>query len=161
MRLPLRVRWWWTIAALAAIASVAPAAQSIGKPASASGIYSAEQAERGARLFDDRCSACHTTEQFTGPQFILSWGGQPALGLYTLIRTTMPQGSPASLKRQEYADILAFLLRENGLPDGPGELPSTDAALKKTIIEIPKEPGREPAGSPPRVVCAVECQKER
>jgi len=143
MRLPIPVRWFWTSVTAIAIAGGALGAQTSGGASSAApGIYSSEQAARGARLFDERCGACHTIEQFTGPAFILSWGGQSALGLFTLIRTTMPQGSPASLKRQEYADILAYVLRENGLPPGPNELSGTDAALKKTMIEMPKESSR-------------------
>lgn len=113
-------------------------AQAGGSAPGSDGIYSAEQANRGAQLFEERCSACHTVDQFTGPEFLLSWGGQPALGLFTLIRTTMPQGSPASLKRQEYADVLAYLLRENGLPAGSTELSGTDDALKKTVIPVKK-----------------------
>lgn len=139
MRQSIRFRWFWSSAAAIAFAGAALGAQARGgAPAAANGIYSAAQAARGERLFDERCRACHTADQFTGPEFLLSWGGQPAFAVYTLIRTTMPQASPASLKRQEYADILAYLLRENGLPAGESELPGTDAALKKIVIPIPK-----------------------
>ena len=146
MRSPFSVpiRRFWAGAALLGAMGGAIGAQTSARTPSASGVYTAEQAERGARIYTERCSPCHTIEQFTGPAFLLSWGGQPALNLFALIRTTMPTGSPASLKRQEYADVLAYLLRENGLPAGPTELAATDAALKKIIIEIPKKsPGEK------------------
>lgn len=138
----IRFRWFWSSAAAIAFAGAALGAQASGASTSASGIYSAEQAARGATLFVERCSACHKVDQFTGPEFLLIWGGQPALGLFTLIRTTMPQGSPASLTRQQYADILAYLLRENGLAAGSTELAGTDAALKKVVIPARDESAR-------------------
>ncbi len=40
------------------------------------------------------------------------------------IRTTMPQDNPASLPREQYAAILAFLLKANGFPAGAKALDS-------------------------------------
>jgi S-disulfanyl-L-cysteine oxidoreductase SoxD len=40
----------------------------------------------------------------------------------------MPQDRPGSLSAEEYADVVAYILRLNGRPAGERELPA-DAAL--------------------------------
>ena len=35
-----------------------------------SGVYTAEQAERGKKLFEAKCTACHDTARFTGDVFL-------------------------------------------------------------------------------------------
>ena len=94
------------------------------------GVYSDVQAARGDKAFVARCAVCHKPEQFTGA-FLDGWDGQTVNGLFALIRTSMPENDPGSLARQEYADIVAFLLKKNGLPAGPVDLPSAADGLKQ------------------------------
>jgi mono/diheme cytochrome c family protein len=108
--------------------------QSTGKSAR-DGIYTRAQADRGKKIFAQRCAGCHPLETFTEPLFLATWKGQTAHALFTSIRTTMPQESPGGLRRQEYADVLAYLLQLNKLPAGSEELAATDDALKKILIE--------------------------
>lgn len=61
--------------------------------------------------------------------------------LWEQIRTTMPNDSPGRLKPGEYADIVAYLLRLNGLPDGPEELPADPDRLRALTITPPTRPG--------------------
>ncbi len=42
--------------------------------------------------------------------------------LFERIRTTMPLNNPGVLSRDQYADILAFVLKSNGYPAGEREL---------------------------------------
>jgi polar amino acid transport system substrate-binding protein len=49
----------------------------------------------------------------------------------------MPQDKPASLKDQQYADIVAFLLRSNGYPAGQQELRPDPTALKNVTFKRP------------------------
>ena len=44
----------------------------------------------------------------------------------------MPQNAPGSLSRQQNADILAYMLQENGFKPGIEEL-ATDKAMLDTI----------------------------
>lgn len=97
------------------------------------GVYSEAQAVRGDKSFAARCALCHKPEQFTGA-FLDGWNGQTVSGLFEMIRTSMPESDPGSLARQEYADIMAFILKKNGLPAGLGELPSALTDLKKIVI---------------------------
>lgn len=124
------------IAASAASLPAPPAGQT-GAKSPRAGLYSADQALRGRKVFREKCAACHPTEFFTDGVFLGNWSGQTAHALFTAIRTTMPQETPGSLRRQEYADVLAYLLQLNKLPAGKVELAPTDAALKQITIEAP------------------------
>lgn len=99
------------------------------------GIFTTAQAERGAAVYEKSCSGCHQPEQFTGPGFIDAWSGQTADAPFEVIRTTMPEDNPSSLKRRDYAAVLAYLFSLNGLPTGETDLPSIARKLKLIRIE--------------------------
>jgi alcohol dehydrogenase (cytochrome c) len=42
----------------------------------------------------------------------------------------MPSNAPGSLKPEEYADVLSFVLSSNKYPAGKTELPTDPSALK-------------------------------
>lgn len=94
------------------------------EPALAS--FTAEQADRGQRVFTTVCSVCHGRNEFTGPIFSLTWRVEPVGHLFEHISTTMPQDAPGSLTSEQYASIVAYMLRLNGRQPGDVELP-TDA----------------------------------
>ena len=94
------------------------------------GVYTDEQATRGAEGFTQNCAVCHgaalggmgEAPALVGAQFISDFNGLTLGDLFDRIRTTMPLNRPGALSRDQYADILAFLLRTNGYPAGPREL---------------------------------------
>jgi hypothetical protein len=47
----------------------------------------------------------------------------------------MPQDAPGSLTREQNAELVAFLLQQNGYTPGDRELPSSDDALQDILIE--------------------------
>jgi S-disulfanyl-L-cysteine oxidoreductase SoxD len=47
----------------------------------------------------------------------------------------MPYGQPATLSRQEYIDIVAYILMVNGYPAGAQPLPSDLRILKQITIK--------------------------
>jgi mono/diheme cytochrome c family protein len=127
------------VSALAAPAAVRPGSAA-GQAATTSvrdGVYSRAQAARGQKIYGDKCAGCHPVEAFTDQVFLAAWNGQTAHALFTSIRTTMPQENPGGLRRQDYADLLAYLLQLNKLPAGSAELGASDEALKKVLIEPP------------------------
>ena len=97
-----------------------------------SGIFTAEQVARGKEKAIAECAACHgmtlkgdLAPALVGADFIDHWY-DARLGELTLrIQNTMPQSAPGSLKAEEYADIVAFLLAENGFPAGTETLKLT------------------------------------
>ncbi len=108
------------------------------------GIFTTAQAERGAKVFEEVCMRCHQPEQFTGPGFIDAWSGQTVDVLFEVIRTTMPEDNPSSLKKREYAAVLAFLFSINGIPAGETDLPSLTRKLKQIRIESVSEIQKTP-----------------
>jgi alcohol dehydrogenase (cytochrome c) len=110
-----------------------------GAQPAAQGPFTEAQAARGARLADTHCGACHdprrggTALPFSGERFMQKWGGdgRTADDLFYIARTSMPFGAPGSLTPQEYADIVAHILRENGYAAGRSELlPATEALVR-------------------------------
>jgi mono/diheme cytochrome c family protein len=95
----------------------------------ADGVYSEEQATRGAASYDTSCSGCHRPDlggangpALRGERFARIFAGKDLKTLYTKIATTMPRGAAASLGDAVYLDIVAHVLKENGFPAGDGEL---------------------------------------
>ena len=101
------------------------------------GPYTAEQATRGEATFERRCSRCHETSRFSTEAFFRTWTRAPLSQLYGFIATTMPRGSPGSLSRPEYAEVVAYLLALNGVPPGETDLPATTAALAQIRVAPP------------------------
>jgi len=91
------------------------------------GVYTIEQAARGQDGYRDHCRSCHEGTDQDGPNlkgadFVDRWRGDRLNVLFAQIKTNMPGNRPGSLSESTYIDILAFLLSENGLPAGGGEL---------------------------------------
>jgi mono/diheme cytochrome c family protein len=121
------------------------AAQSHSRPranskTTKSGVYTAEQAARGRDVYLGNCKSCHTPESHTGATFNATWNKRSLVELYGFLRERMPKNEPGSLSAQEYADVLAYLLRMNRMPSGRSELPADSAAMKKIRIETTKSP---------------------
>jgi len=68
--------------------------------------------------------------------FLSVRSGRPIGVFIENIQMTMPYDSPGRLTRQEYTDIVAYMLRLNRAPAGETELPS-DAAEQATITVVP------------------------
>ena len=91
------------------------------------GVYTAGQAARGEAAYLTHCIKCHEGLEADGPElagkaFVDRWREDRLESLFTFIRTTMPGDKPGSLDDRDYADIIAYVLRVNGLPDGAREL---------------------------------------
>ncbi|HLB31682.1 MAG TPA: hypothetical protein VJN91_09150, partial [Gammaproteobacteria bacterium] len=59
---------------------------------------------------------------------------RPMAALYAVTRGTMPPENPNSLSAQETGDLLALILRENGLAPGATELPAAIEPLGRMIL---------------------------
>ena len=74
-----------------------------------------------------------------GEAFLSNWDGRTAGDLFDKIRLSMPDDNPGSLSKESAADVLAYLLNENGFPAGGQELAHETALLKQIRIEA-KQP---------------------
>jgi mono/diheme cytochrome c family protein len=129
------------VAGLAAMAMLAA-----GVPASSkgtrSGVYTAAQADEGARVYAARCAICHgarlegtvETPGLVG-KFVANWADRPLGDLFGYLARAMPQGSPGTLTPQDNARLVAFILRANGAPAGDAPLPADAAALRRMTFD--------------------------
>ena len=107
------------------------------------GVYSAAQAKRGAAFYADTCVRCHGDDltgvddaaPLVGATFLSRWNGQTMADLLEQTQKSMPKDDPRTLTRQQYVDMLAYLLKANAYPAGETELPREIEALKQIRIE--------------------------
>lgn len=123
-------------------------------PASTGSVpYTSQQVAQGSQIYAATCAACHganlqgmSAPALTGPSFGRSHlsGSQ----LRSVVTQTMPLTAPGSLKPDEYASVMAFLLSYDCVPpagDGQQPLPATDlSALQHVTLGAttcaPKQP---------------------
>src|SRR5262245_33220977 len=111
-------------------------AQSPPTRTTSSGVYTAEQANRGRDTYAMQCKSCHTPASHTGVTFAQWWDRKPLSELYQFILTRMPKNEPGSLQPDEYVDVMAYLLKLNDLPSGDAPLPADSLAMKKIRIDV-------------------------
>jgi len=101
------------------------------------GVYTAAQAGRGEAQFRTTCASCHAPNRFTDDLFYMSFAGKPLWEMFEVISETMPEDNPGSLKPQEYADVISYLMQLNKFPEGQEELPPTKEMLMTIKMEKP------------------------
>jgi len=128
------------IAGLALLACATLAAQQ--SRSSWSGVYTAEQAAAGEKIYFEKCASCHGTDlagierapALTGGTFVESWHGRDLRRLLERI-DAMPPAAPNSLSAADSVAVLAFLLRAAEMPGGPTALPTDRAQLARIMFE--------------------------
>lgn len=115
------------------------------------GVYSAPQAERGRIAYAGFCRSCHSPASHSGTTFEKLWKDKTLGDLFGYVTTMMPKNDPGSLNPDQYADVMAYVLKMNALPAGKAELPADSAALALIKIELPaKKPTTAPKAQPTR-----------
>ena len=109
----------------------APAAQADPRTI-ADGVYTEEQAAAGEELYAKHCLTCHDKRYFR--PVLKRWNGQPLGMLYLIMSTTMPESNPASLRQDDYVDILAYVLSLSRYPSGDEKLDYRDGALDEITV---------------------------
>jgi mono/diheme cytochrome c family protein len=94
------------------------------------GVFTAAQADRGEATFKEQCASCHAPADFTSDDFLKKWTGKPLHALYETVAETMPMDNPGTLKPQQYADLVSYILKLNKFPAGQEELKSDADGLK-------------------------------
>ena len=119
------------------------------KQTTRSGIYTAEQAERGRMTYALSCRSCHTAASHTGVTFAKWWKGRTLAELFGYVSDRMPKNDPGSLAPEQYADVVAYLLRLNAMPVGAAELVPDSTALAAIRIDVPDSAGAAPVRKDP------------
>lgn len=98
----------------------------------ADGVFTAAQAESGKAVFDGTCKNCHDMKFYTNT--LKSWNRQPLIYLWETIMGTMPADNPGSMGFDEYTNVLAYILSENGFPAGEAVLDPDQGMDQISII---------------------------
>lgn len=117
------------------------------KPAASSiPSFTAEQAQKGADLYQRACAMCHGADlsgNFQTPslkgRLVASWAGTPLSRLTGYIQRAMPLMAPGTLSQEDATVLVAFLMRENGASPARAALPITEkrqASLKFPALTI-------------------------
>lgn len=110
------------------------------------GVFSKEQADRGAAQYKTSCSECHGNDlagdgfapALSGSEFMGNWTDLSVGDLFERIRISMPPSGPSGVTPAQKADIVAHLLNQNKFPAGTGVLEPKTEALKLIKIEQKK-----------------------
>ena len=113
------------------------------------GVFTAEQAERGAETYTATCSECHGGDlmgdgfapALSGADFQGNWNDLSVGDFFERIRISMPPSGPTSVTPEQKADIVAHIFNQNKYPAGTTELEPKTEVLKTIKIELKKQPG--------------------
>jgi len=101
-------------------------------------VYTEAQATRGKDIFSSICTSCHNISSQSGTAFSKRWNGALVSELFGVMTDTMPKDDPGSLPEKDRTDVIAYLLKINGMPAGTTELSADPEALKKIVIDLIK-----------------------
>jgi mono/diheme cytochrome c family protein len=101
------------------------------------GVFTAEQADRGAQIYQGMCASCHGPQlggidaapPLNGGSFYANWNGVTLGEMANRVKVSMPANMPGVMSRQQVADVLAYIFSRNGMPTGEAELPRQIAYL--------------------------------
>jgi mono/diheme cytochrome c family protein len=116
------------------------------KPTTNDGVFTKQQADGAKAQFDKICADCHP---FTvagkkkvkdvplgEDPFYDNWTGRPLAEMITTIALTMPNDGSAVVTDAEAADLVAYILQQNGFK--PGTTPLSKATAT-AVVERPKK----------------------
>ena len=95
--------------------------------------YTEGQATAGAKTYQASCAKCHGTElnngvasKLAGTEFLKKWSKFTLDDFHFIIASSMPYTKPGSLKLEEYLNVTAYILQQNGVESGKTELKADD-----------------------------------
>ena len=113
-------------------------------PGDVAALYTVQQAKQGKQVFDKSCTSCHgpTSQGISAPPIggatflnktkLLHW---KVSDMRNVVVSSMPADNPGSLSKEQYAEVLAYLLAVNCYPAGSECVPTSEtSALKQTKL---------------------------
>lgn len=108
-----------------------------------SGVFTAEQAARGAEIYGGMCASCHGPQLngidaapgLNGGAFFANWNDYSVGEMADRVRISMPANAPGIMSRQQVVDVLAYIFSRNGMPAGSMELPRQSGPLKAIVFK--------------------------
>jgi len=132
-----------------AVAVVAAAGQQRGGTPQAV----AQPAAAGRVAYQTNCAGCHLADlsgqgdaaPLRGPAFLQAWGTRTTKELLSFMQLTMPPQRPGALTPEQYLNIVAYILQENGAAN-PAVTPETEVVINSVA--------RAQAATPPQAAAA-------
>jgi mono/diheme cytochrome c family protein len=112
------------------------------------GVFTAAQSARGEAQYLETCVRCHKEDlagnlhkdvkPLVGDPFLSEWASWTVGDLFEFLTTEMPpkRKDRLELSAENYADVLAYILEQNGFPAGEAELLPT----LEPLLEIEMSP---------------------
>jgi mono/diheme cytochrome c family protein len=104
-------------------------------------LFTTSEAAQGRIVFEQNCAACHGDDlrgkigpALIGPSFGSASAHTTVLIMFNVIAFEMPAGDPASLSKQNYTDVMAYILQRNGYPAGAHPLSYAAAEAADTPL---------------------------
>jgi mono/diheme cytochrome c family protein len=104
-------------------------------------LYTAAQAEAGHAKYIATCQICHGNKlqgrvgpALKGPNFASAKAAFTVSDVFTIVSQNMPASQPGTLPHNDYVDIMAFLLQQNGYPAGQSALAFDTASASKVAL---------------------------
>jgi mono/diheme cytochrome c family protein len=104
-------------------------------------LYTAAQASAGLGKFLGNCGMCHGAKlqgmsgpSLKGPNFASDKANFSVSDVFTIVSQNMPATNPGSLEHDDYVEIMAYLLQENGYPAGSTALTFEAASQSKVPL---------------------------
>ncbi|SDG69736.1 c-type cytochrome [Pelagibacterium luteolum] len=105
--------------------------------------FTQEQVASGQREYVRSCQDCHGANlndgEFGGPPLVgfyfrEKWYPIGVAGLFGFTASAMPPDRPGALSDETYANLVAFILSENGIEAGDTPMPADMAALAELSL---------------------------
>lgn len=109
-------------------------------------VYTKTQADKGAEAYTKTCLKCHALKDGPGPEegpplagdaFRTKWDGKTVHELALSIRLNMPPDGSITIGEEDAADLIAYLLKSNGFPEGDKPLKADASAKNVVIVKTP------------------------
>ncbi len=113
-----------------------PATGAAGARTTLSGIYTEAQVGRGEETYYNICISCHPKGTYAGPSFKTNWGGRPLSDLFDWVLYKMPKNDPGTLTPEQSVDVIAYILKQNGMPAGKTTIPTDLRTLRSIKIQL-------------------------
>ncbi|MEQ8953476.1 MAG: c-type cytochrome [Gammaproteobacteria bacterium] len=97
------------------------------------GVFTEDQVKAGQVVYESSCRTCHDQRFYRDT--LRSWTNQPLLYLWETVMGTMPADNPGSLMFEEYTDVIAYILSEQGFPAGETKLDPDDGMDAIVIVQ--------------------------
>ena len=108
------------------------------------GVFTQQQAVSGGALYLRSCVECHgitlaggeAGPALVGGAFWSQWQDQSLAAFYQITASTMPVNNPNGFSPEQYTDVVAFMLQQNGLPVGEEPLTANVADMVAITMQL-------------------------